>query len=270
MPFADSNGCRIYYEVSGDGEPLLLVAGQASDHFGWDGVRESLAANYRVIVYDHRGTGKSDKPTEPPYTTRMMAADAISVLDDLGVGRAHAYGVSMGGRISQWLGIDHGDRVGALVLCSTTPGDAHGAARDAEITADLANFATDAAAQVRLMRAIYSSAWLAANRERLMAQAQHPLEPFAQALHFQCSQTHDAWDQLPKIRNPTLVVHGSADRVNPTENAHLLVSVIPGAELRLIPGGLHGCFTERAAECNRIVLNFLARHPITAPSGDRN
>jgi 3-oxoadipate enol-lactonase len=270
MPFADSSGCRIYYEVSGTGAPLLLVAGQASDHFSWDGVHEGLAAYHRVIVYDHRGIGKSDKPTEPPYTTRMMAADAIAVLDDLRVDRAHAYGVSMGGRIGQWLGIDHGDRLGALVLCSTTPGDAHGVARDAEMSADMANFATDPAAQARITRTIYSAAWMAANRERLMAQLQRPVEPFAQALHFQCSQTHDAWDELPTIRNPTLVMHGSADRLNPTENAHLLASAIPGAELRLIQGGLHACSTERAAECNEIVLDFLARHPIPPPGGTRN
>jgi 3-oxoadipate enol-lactonase len=264
MPFADSKGCRIYYDVSGTGEPLLLVAGQGADHHSWAGVREMLAARHEVIVYDHRGTGQSDKPSEPPYTTRMMAEDAIAALDDLGIGRAHAYGVSMGGRIGQWLGIDHGDRLGGLVLCSTTPGDAHGVIRDAEITKAMANLASDPAAQALITREVYSAQWMSANRERLMAQAQYSPPPFAQALHFQCSQTHDAWDALPKIKNPTLVMHGSADRLNPTANAQLLASAIPRAELRLIAGGLHGCSTERADECNAIVLDFLARHPISS------
>jgi pimeloyl-ACP methyl ester carboxylesterase len=153
MPIADSNGCRIYYETFGEGEPLLLVAGQASDRRGWDGVREGLQNHYHVIVYDHRGTGLSDTPTEPAYTTRLLAADAIAVLDSLGIERAHAYGVSMGGRICQWLGIEHSPRVASLILCSTTPGNAHGVARDPEINAAMAKGLADPeAARVVLNR----------------------------------------------------------------------------------------------------------------------
>lgn len=102
MPFATaSDGIRLYYEEIGQGEPLLLINGQGGDHTGWDGVRDDFAGRYHVIVFDHRGTGQSDKPTEPPYSTRGFAQDVISILDHLNIPRAHAYGISMGGRICQ-------------------------------------------------------------------------------------------------------------------------------------------------------------------------
>ena len=262
MPVADSNGCGIYYETFGGGDPLLLVAGQASDHHGWDGVREGLQTRYHVIVYDHRGTGLSDKPKEPAYTTRLLAADAIAVLDSLGIERAHAYGVSMGGRVCQWLGIEHGARVASLILCSTTPGNAHGVARDSEISAAMIKGPTDLEAARLVISTVFSSGWIATHREVLVAWQEHSAPPFAQALHYQCSDAHDAWALLPTIKNPTLVLHGSADRLNPAANAPLLASAIPGAELRMIEGGLHGAYLERAGECNAVVMDFLARHPI--------
>ena len=102
------DGTHLYYEEVGAGEPLLLISGQGQDHTFWSGVRDDFADHYRVIVYDHRGTGQSDKPDAPPYSTRGFAQDAVALLDHLGVARVHTYGHSMGGRICQWLGIDHG------------------------------------------------------------------------------------------------------------------------------------------------------------------
>jgi pimeloyl-ACP methyl ester carboxylesterase len=130
MPFATTpDGTRLYFECHGTGTPLLLLAGQASDHREWDGVRADFAAQHRVIVLDYRGTGQSDKPGAPAYSTRGFAQDAVAVLDQLGLNRAHAYGISMGGRVAQWLAIDHPQRLGALVgqrHCSQLSPLAHG------------------------------------------------------------------------------------------------------------------------------------------------
>ena len=154
MPYATaSDGVRLYYEEIGAGEPLLLINGQASDHTGWDLVRDDFAAHYRVIVFDHRGTGLSDKLAEPPYSTRGFARDTIAILDSLGIARAHAYGISMGGRICQWLGIDYPDRIGALVLGCTTPGNAHGVRRPPEVDAVMANRPADPEEAMKAMQA---------------------------------------------------------------------------------------------------------------------
>ncbi len=104
------DGTRLFYETIGTGEPLLLIAGQSGDHHAWDRLRETYATRYQVTVFDWRGTGQSDKPQQPPYSTRGFAQDVIALLDAVSIERSHVFGVSMGGRVGQWLGIDYSDR----------------------------------------------------------------------------------------------------------------------------------------------------------------
>ncbi len=269
MPYATvSDGTRLYYEELGTGEPLLLISGQGSDHTNWDDARDDFAPHYHVIVFDHRGTGQSDKPAEPPYSTRGFAQDAIDLLDHLGIARAHAYGVSMGGRICQWLGIAFPNRIGDLVLGCTTPGNAHGVRRPVDVDAVMADRSADPEATMRTMlNAVVSPAWQASHPayiELYIEHAQHPIPEYAQILHYQASEGHDTWDLLPTITAPTLVIHGSDDSVNPTANAYLLAERIPNAELYIVEGGRHGYFIEFREESNRVVNEFLARHPLIA------
>ena len=265
MPYATApDGARLYYEESGVGEPLLLISGQSSDHTLWDDIRDDFVARYRVIVYDNRGTGESDKPEDPPYSTRGFARDAIAILDHLGIPRAHAYGISMGGRICQWLGIDHGSRIGALILGATTPGNAHGVPRSHDMDAAMRAASPNLRGAWTMLTAMYSPGWSATHLGQLRrwASRKHPIPEYARRLHYLASEGHDAWDLLPTITAPTLVIHGGDDRVNPTANARLLAERIPGAELCIIPGGRHGYFVEYRAEASRAVLDFLRRHPL--------
>ena len=266
MPFANAGGARLYFEEYGSGEPLLLISGQGGDHTNWDAVRDDFASRHRVIVFDHRGTGQSDKPREPAYTTRGFARDAIAILDHLGIERAHAYGISMGGRICQWLGIDHPGRIGALVLGCTTPGNAHGVRRPPEVDAQMANRPSNPEDRLRfLLEQMVTPAFVEAHPEYVEAMRRrvaNPIPEFAQKLHYLASEGHDTWDLLPTITAPTLVIHGGDDQVNPTANAPLLAERIPGAELRIIEGGRHGYFVEFREEAGRVVLDFLARHPL--------
>src|ERR1041385_7357248 len=89
MPFlSTAEGVRLYYEVIGKGEPLLLIAGRNGDHHLWNLVRKDFIKHYQVIVYDQRGTGQSDKPEQAEqYSTRIFAQDAISILDHLHIPR---------------------------------------------------------------------------------------------------------------------------------------------------------------------------------------
>ncbi|MFI5268180.1 MAG: alpha/beta fold hydrolase [Chloroflexota bacterium] len=270
MPFATAaDTTRLYFEEHGSGEPLLLINGQGHDHHMWDPIRDDFAAHHRVIVFDHRGTGESDKPVDPSgYTTRRFAIDAITILEHAGVGRAHVYGLSMGGRICQWLGIDHTSRVGALVMGCTTPGNAHGVRRPAEIDAMMAHRSSDPEEALRFyIDPFVSPGWAKKHPEYLSAarhRALHPIPRHAQRFHYQASEGHDAWKELPLIHAPTLVIHGSEDRVNPAANAPLLAGRIPGAELHIVQGGRHGYFVEFRQEASRVVLEFLAKHPIAA------
>ncbi len=269
MPsFVTADGVTIAYEFAGPeaGEPLLLVSGQGSDRHMWDPVVDGLAASYRTIRWDHRGTGDSDKPESPPYSIEGFAADAIALLDHLGVARAHAYGISMGGRICQRLAIDWPDRVGAVVLGCTTPGNAHGVRRSAEVDAQMANRPSDIDGRIAWFASMMvSPEWAAAHPaylSDLRARYADPIPVHAQKLHYAASEAHEAWDRLAHVTAPVLVLHGDADQINVTANAPLLAAQIPGAELHLIAGGRHGFFVEFAEEAGAAVLDFLRRHPL--------
>lgn len=259
------DGTRLFFETLGEGSPLLLISGQAFDHHMWDAVREDFAAHHRVIVYDHRGIGRSDKPEQANGSTRGFAQDAIAILDALGLPDAHVYGFSMGGRIAQWLGIDHPTRVRSLVLGATTPGNAHGVRRPASTDAVLAS--GDAAGLMDLM---VPPAWRQAHPEWLamMAErARNPMPAHAQRMHYFASEGHDAWAGLPAITAPTLILHGSADLINPSANAALLAQRIAGAQVHMIEGARHGYFWERREEASGAVLDFLKTQDRAAFSG---
>ncbi|MEP6987597.1 MAG: alpha/beta hydrolase [Chloroflexota bacterium] len=262
MTFATTpDGVRLYYETLGDGEEVLLfVSGQGGDHHDWDAIRDDFAKKYFVIVFDNRGTGQSDKPESPPYSTRGFAQDAITILNDLDIEKTYVYGISMGGRICQWLGIDYPERIGGLVLAATTPGNAHGIRRPSDVDAALSSGDI-----VKLTNELVSPEWAAKHPEftaYILNKAKNPIPKYAQQLHYQASEGHDTWDLLPTIQAPTLVIHGTNDRVNVTANAPLLAGRIPKAELSLVKDGRHAFIEEFREETTPIVMDFLARHPL--------
>ncbi len=112
------NGTPIFYHERGSGEPLILIMGFGADGQLWDKHASVYEKHFRCIILDNRGVGKSGQPTGP-YTTSLMAADAIAVLDDAGVNKARVAGISMGGAIAQEMAIQYPDRVHSLLLVST-------------------------------------------------------------------------------------------------------------------------------------------------------
>ncbi|HLH62615.1 MAG TPA: alpha/beta hydrolase [Ktedonobacteraceae bacterium] len=118
MPTVRVNDIDMYYEIHGAGEPLVLIAGLNSDHAMYRGVLPQLAAKYRVIAFDNRGVGQTDKP-DIPYSIEMMANDTAGLLQALDITRAHILGTSMGGRIAVALTLKHPDLVKSLILVST-------------------------------------------------------------------------------------------------------------------------------------------------------
>lgn len=260
MAFACApDGTKIRYWTTGSGTPLLLIAGQALPHGAWGDETRRLASKHTVITYDHRGVGGSGGPVDEPYTTRGMAADAIAILDDLGIGRAHVYGFSMGGRIAQWLAADYPDRVGALILGATTPGDARGVRRSRRATQIL--IGTNRRA---LLELFYTPEWIDAHGLLATAPLAQPHDRATMILHFKASEGHDGWDALARITAPVLIVHGSDDELAPVRNAELMAERIPGARLLILDGARHGYFAE-FPEVSGTVLEFIADHEPGTP-----
>jgi 3-oxoadipate enol-lactonase len=249
------DGTLIAYQTDGADDPLILLSGQANNHHWWDAVRGDFEGAYRTVTLDWRGTGASGKP-DLPYSTRGFAADVVAVLDDLGIDRARVYGTSMGGRVAQWLAADHPDRVAALVLGCTSPGGVHGVERDAAVRKSLAQPDRKAADRA-LLELMYTPGWLAGHPGPHSTVGDPDMPAFAKRRHLAASAGHDAWDALPSITAPTLVVHGTDDVFNPAANAPLLADRIPGAKLHLIPGARHAYFEEFHETASAVVLDFL-------------
>lgn len=250
-----TDGTRIAYQLQGTGAPLVLLAGQANDHRWWDAVRADFHTARATLTLDYRGTGDSDKP-DTPHSTELFAHDVIAVLDHLGLDRADVYGTSMGGRVAQQLAAHHPERVQTLVLGCTSPGGKHGIERDKDVRRSLARPEPEAVRQA-LLELMYTPHWLAAHPGPHHTLGDANMPTHSRRHHLLASNNHDAWDLLPGISAPTLVLHGTDDRLNPTANAPLLTDRIPGARLHLIPGARHAYFEEFRTQASPLVLDFV-------------
>ncbi|MFC7304284.1 alpha/beta fold hydrolase [Streptomyces monticola] len=256
MPYVMTpDGVRIACQVQGAGSPLVLLSGQANNHHWWDEVRDDFHADHTTITLDYRGTGDSDAP-QTPYSVGRFARDVVCVLDGLGIERADVYGTSMGGRVAQELAAHHPERVRALVLGCTSPGGRHGVERSDAVRRSLAQ-AEPAKVRQALLELMYTPAWLAGHPGPYNTVGDPAMLPHARRGHLTASNGHDAWDALPRVQAPTLVLHGSDDLLNPAANAPLLAERIPGARLHLIPGARHAYFEEFRAIASPLVLDFL-------------
>ncbi len=274
MPTTSSNGIDVYYEEQGSGEPLLLIMGLAGDSVAWLFQREAFAAQYRTIVFDNRGVGRTSKP-EGPYTIAAMADDAVGVLDALDIQRAHVVGVSMGGMIAQELALRHPQRVRGLVLgCTYARPDAgvtktfdeslahFGGSKgpNGEIQVDLTNL--DPMAFIgRLLPLTFTPQFIMTELPKLMqvfsGVMTHGFDLPAIMAQVAATQAHDAADRLGQITAPTLVLTGDSDMLIPPANSDVLAARIPGARLQKIAGGSHGFNFETPDAFNAAVLAFL-------------
>jgi pimeloyl-ACP methyl ester carboxylesterase len=247
---------RIAHQIEGDGPPLLLLAGQANNHRWWDGIRDDFAAIRTTITLDYRGTGDSDKP-DSPYSIGIFAEDAIAVLDELGIESADVYGTSMGGRTAQVIASRYPERVRKLILGCTSPGGTHAIERSDAVRRSLAQPDREAA-QRALAELMYTPAWLAQHPGPHQTMGDPDMPDYARRHHLRASAGHDAWDLLPKIQSPTLVLHGTDDIFNPAANAPLIAERIPDARLHMIEGARHAYFEEFRDVAGPLVLDFLS------------
>jgi 3-oxoadipate enol-lactonase len=256
MPFLERpDGCRLWYELFGpdDASPLILLEGLGGDIPGWRRNVPHLSVGHRVIAYDFRGNGRSDKPNEP-LTMETFVEDTAALLDELDIERAHVYGQSFGGMVAQELALERPARVRSLVLAATHAGTA----RASKLGPSLG-----AVPKGRPYLALYSEAFAREHPEHvtddLRVGSENPQPPHAGRRQWEAFQGWDAWDRLGRIACPTLVLHGTEDRVVAVENARRLAADIPGAELVMLEGAGHVYHSERADEADRVVLEFLAK-----------
>jgi pimeloyl-ACP methyl ester carboxylesterase len=265
MPTTSVNGIDLHYVEAGDGDPLLLIMGFGGDHLAWAFQVPAFSAGFRVISFDNRGAGRSAVP-DAPYTTGLMADDALGLLDALGVDRAHVLGVSMGGMIAQELALNHPRRVRSLQLhCTYARSDAYvRALMDVWHAVRVKATAEEWLRTVALW--LFSPLTFARRPELIEAVIQtglanpHPFSLTGFVRQGEAVRGHDALGRLGTLTCPTLVSVGDHDILVPSRFSREIAAAVPGAELRVIEDVGHAYFWEQADVFNAMCLDFLARN----------
>jgi len=270
------NDVNLYYELYGQGDPLVLVAGTGISLAPWRVFQvPEFSKHYQVLIYDHRGLGRSDKP-DVPYSTRGFAEDCAGLMDALGIKRAHIMGHSMGGRVAQWIALDYPEKVRSLVLSGTGSGKYTDALEDYPRGVPL-----DAAYEMIHKGYekyqhdhwgpgfMFSDEFMKAHPDvvkqfqDLIVDEVPPLKCYLR--HVVARQCHETTDVVHNIKAPTLVIVGSKDTHEGGTGSHVessraLAMKIAGAELVLVEGGKHGSLREMPEKGHPPILDFLRRH----------
>ena len=245
-----ADGTRLHYIVEGRGTPLVLVGGKTSSIEGaWWRYIPPLAERLTVIALDNRGAGASDKP-DTPYSTQLMAEDALGVLHDAGQTSAHWFGLSMGGMILQQLALDHPDAVRSLILGATHCGG------EKQPPAAAGN---PVAGPMRRFANLYDVSFIANHPDWVEDDAKRfgkmPLHAIVR--QDQAVKHHKVCDRLSEIRQPVLILQGRQDRMVPLARGEELQRGLPNSRLRILDPAGHQFHSEQFATVLPLVLDFV-------------
>jgi len=260
MPFAKVNGVKLYYEVLGEGPPVVLIGGLGSQISSWSSQVPLYSKYFKVVIFDNRGAGLSDKPRDP-YSIEDMADDTIQLIDFLGIQSASLVGKSMGGMIAQWIGIKYPEKVNKLVLACTS------ASRD-EVGNEILRMGRDVAIKLGMKAVWLTALFLGYTREYLENNLGKIKETLAvipenkEAIDGYIGQSlacegHNTRDLVSKIKAPTLVMLGDRDQIASPRRSKELAQLIPGARLEVFEDVGHGFWRERQEEVDKVVMEFL-------------
>jgi pimeloyl-ACP methyl ester carboxylesterase len=260
VPKAGVEGVELHYERAGDGEPLLLIQGMTGTHMSWGApFLAPLERHFDCVSFDHRGVGHSSRVHEP-FTISELASDAAGLLDALEIERAHVLGISMGGMVAQEMALAHPERLRSLTLGCTYCGGPGSQLMDPADFQGLVE-AMASGSRERVVRASWElnlSPGFRADESRFadfVAMAESvPVPRETVQLQLHAIVAHDTSARLPELELPTLVVHGSVDRVLPFVNGAQIAALLADAQLERLEDVGHMFWweqPERAAELTR-------------------
>jgi 3-oxoadipate enol-lactonase len=258
VPIAELDDLELHYEERGSGRPMLLVAGIPAVADDWAPLAERLSESRRVIAFDNRGSGAS-AVTPGPYTTAQLAADAVALLDHLGIERADVFGMSLGGMIAQEMALRRPERVDRLVLGCTHCGVQHSPRIPPETGRAFAMESDDWAERMRALApfAFARGADAAFVARFVEKKARDVQDPEGYRAQIAAVLSHDTWERLPGIDRPTLILTGDDDQVIPAASSDVLHERIPNSTLHVVAGAGHLFFLERPDETLRALERFV-------------
>lgn len=256
------NGLDLYYETHGSGEPLMLVAGLASDCLSWQPILEGLAQHYQVIAFDNRGCGRT-RPMDTEITVSRMADDCLALADHLGISSMNLLGHSMGGFIAMECALRRPSAIKRLILAGTS---ARRSKRNVHVLSDWATYLEAGMDPELWFRNIFY--WVFAERFfendealkeaiRFELEYPYPIDPVGFRRQVEAIRKFDLAEAVSAIKAKTLVIAGKEDLLFTPEDCANLALEIPGAQYRVIKNAAHAFFTENPRDCVDCVLDFL-------------
>lgn len=266
MPKVKVNDIELYYETSGSGKALVLIAGLGYPLWQWHKMVPYLAEHFQVITFDNRGVGQSVKPSGP-YSAQMLAADTVGLLNVLGIEKAAIMGHSMGGFVAQAMALDFPEKVSKLILCSTNFGGPNHVPVTPEAFAVLSDTTSDPLSRfTNGLKVSTAPGWADAHPDMVKEWTEwriaNPIDMAGYqsqlAIGLALTSEEAAFEKkLPNISVPTLILFGAHDKVVPPENAALLQKQIQGSRTAIIPDAGHFFPIEVPEVASQIVIDFI-------------
>jgi pimeloyl-ACP methyl ester carboxylesterase len=273
MAWAELSDVRCYYELVGQGDPLLLIPGLGGNCRVWDPVAPLLADDFTMILADNRGMGRS-VPRRKARSLADYAADIAELFDRLQLNRAHVLGISLGGLIAQRFAIDHPSLVDKLVLVSCTDRFSPYLKRIVSLLGhSLRRLSRSAFVQTMELLGT-APLYLDANVEEIDRLAQERVKAGVPARamgdQLRCLLRSEIPEEHYKIGAPTLVIAGEHDALIPNCYARQMAGKIPGSSFEIIPGAGHNPMAEVPQTVVPLITRFLRERPASAAAAEQN
>lgn len=265
MPIATvSPGVEMYYELHGEGQPLVLIMGLGGNADWWgSGFVKQLALRHKVITLDNRGASRTTSP-DGDFSIEEMADDVIHLMDHLDILSADIFGVSMGGMIAQEIALRHPGHVRRLILgCTMCGGKDQVLPTPLAQQLLLAQTTSEADAMMNQARLLFPDSFIEKNRTLLEENhkllAKHPMtrDNFIRQLNA-ITRWKGTYERLPSLALPTLLLHGTEDILLPIGNSHIMKDRIPNASYIEYPGCGHGFTVQEAPKVLADIGRFLS------------
>ncbi|MCB0116693.1 MAG: alpha/beta fold hydrolase [Caldilineaceae bacterium] len=260
MPTIHTGEVNLYYEIYGEGKPLLLIAGAGCDHCFWRFQIDALAPYFKVVAFDNRGIGLSDKP-EGPYSVFEMAEDTARLMEALDIHPAHVVGHALGGYIAQELALNYPGYVDHLVLAGTSFGGPTAIPVTEEALAHMMPHENIEVGTRSTLIAFTAPGFAEASPELFEELVSYRVDnPTVKASHqaqVLAGVQYDESERIHRLDALTLVITGEHDQIIPPGNASLLASTLPNAEAFILPDVGHIFPIETPELTNQILYEFL-------------
>jgi pimeloyl-ACP methyl ester carboxylesterase len=264
MPKVKVNDIQMFYEVHGEGFPLIMIMGFTGNTSWWDPRWiQTLSKKFKIVAFDNRGAGRTDI-SDREYSIKLFANDTAGLMDALGIPRADVLGISMGGMIAQELVLNYPEKVKKVVLCSTHCGGAKSVQASEEVlgtlTADKRGMSAEEVARMTIPL-LFTEDFLKniPGLEELVIEqiSKNPISNEAFMRQVSAIMQFDTCNRLSQVKTPTLILHGKQDILIPPENGSILEKAIPGSRLVYFENCAHGLM-EETEEVLDTILEFLA------------